>query len=73
MVVTEVEVTFPRIAFQRLVAEPRENVRSLEGMRSEETNEDTARKLVVAFVINALARVAVPVAVRSDVVSPPKS
>lgn len=73
MVVTDVDVTWPKFAFQRLVAFPSENVRSEDGMRSEFTLEDTARKLVVAFVIEAFAMVAVPVAVRSEVERPPKS
>jgi hypothetical protein len=42
------------------------------------TNEETAKKLVVAFVIEASVivvdwRLVVPVAVRSDTVRPPKS
>ena len=43
VVVTEVEVTFPRTAFQRFVAEPSENARSEDGMRFEFTKLDTAR------------------------------
>jgi len=42
-------------------------------MRFEFTNEDTTRKLVVAFVMEALAIVAVPVTEASEVESPPKS
>lgn len=73
MVVTDVEVTWPKIAFQRLVAVPSENARSEDGMRFEDTKLVTARKLVVAFVMEAFAIVAVPVAVRSEVERPPKS
>lgn len=72
VVVAFVEVTLPKTAFQRLVALPSENARSADGMRSEFTNEETAKKLVVAFVTEAFARVAVPVAVRSEVERPPK-
>ncbi len=71
--VTDVDVTFPRFAFQRFVALPSENVRSEAGMRFEDTKLETARKLVVAFVMDAFAMVAVPVAVRSEVERPPKS
>lgn len=73
MVVTDVEVTWPKFAFQRLVAEPKENARSEDGMRFEDTKLVTARKLVVAFVMEAFAMVAVPVTEASLVERPPKS
>jgi hypothetical protein len=41
VVVTDVAVTEPRFAFQRLVADPREKARSVVGMRSELTVPET--------------------------------
>jgi hypothetical protein len=73
VVETLVEVTLPSVAFQRLVAVPSENVRSEDGIRFEDTKLVTAKKLVVAFVMEALAMVAVPVTEASEVVRPPKS
>ena len=72
VVVTLPAVTSPKAAFQRLVRVPRAKVRSAAGTRSEFTKLKTAKLVVVPFVMVVFAREVVPVAVRSDTVSPPK-
>ncbi len=71
VVVTEVLVTFPRFAFQRLVAFPSENARSAAGMRLELTAPVTAKLVVVPLLMVVFWREVVPVAVRSETVRPP--
>jgi hypothetical protein len=56
-----------------LVAVPREYVRSAAGMRSELTWPKTAKFVVVPFVSVVFWSEVVPVAVRSEVVRPPKN
>ena len=73
VVVTEVEVTFPRYAFQRWVASPSVKARSAAGRRFELIRPVMAKLVVVPFVIVVFWRLVVPVAVRSDVVRPPKN
>jgi hypothetical protein len=73
VVVTDTDVTDPKDAFQRLVAFPRENARSVVGMRFELTVPETMRVLVTVRVLAVapLRMRTVPVVVRSEVVSPP--
>ena len=75
VVVTETVVTDPRLAFQRLVAFPRENARSEVGMRFELTVPVTRSVLVTVRVLAVapLSRRTVPVVVRSLVVRPPNN
>jgi hypothetical protein len=73
VVVTLLAVTSPNAAFQRLVSVPRVKARSAAGTRSEFTKFVTAKLVVVPFVIVVFWREVVPVAVRSETVSPPKS
>ena len=73
VVVTEVEVTLPRYAFQRWVASPRVKARSAAGRRFELIAPVMAKFVVVPFVIVVFWREVVPVAVRSEVVRPPKN
>jgi hypothetical protein len=73
VVVTLLAVTSPNAAFQRFVSVPRVKARSAAGTRSEFTKFVTAKLVVVPFVIVVFWREVVPVAVRSETVSPPKS
>ena len=68
-----VEVTLPKEPFQRAEALPREKARSEEGMRFELTTPERERFVPVAERNVVFWREVVPVAVRSDTVSPPKS
>lgn len=75
VVVTLVAVTDPSSAFQRCVLSPKENARSVVGMRFDDTVPETVRVEVtvrVFAVVPPSSKVA-PVAVRLEVVRPPKS
>jgi hypothetical protein len=84
VVVTEVEVTFARTAFQRREAEPRASEASSVGMREVETPPNTARPVVVTLEPWAFAKemdwkeeeprtVRVEVTVEEAATKPPKS
>jgi hypothetical protein len=84
VVVTEVEVTFARTAFQRREADPKESAASSVGMREVETPPSTARPVVVTLEPWAFAKemdwkeeeprtVRVEVTVEEAATNPPKS
>ena len=74
VVVTEVAVTEPNSAFQRLVAFPSEKARSVVGIKLELTVPETTRVEVTVRVLAVVppSRSVAPVAVRLEVVRPPK-
>ena len=57
VVVTEVDVTFPKLAFQRSAEDPRARMASRDGVRLVEMLPDTARFVVVTFVPVAFVHV----------------